>query len=210
MEIVLASHNVHKIRELRDLFKALLNNQKHDLVSLLNFPQYKPPSECGATFQESAQMKAEHAAKTFNKWVLADDSGLVVPAVCDPSSPLSKFYAGDDATDSENKKKLMDALQGTSGLDRAAYYECCLVLASPEGIQKTVTGICEGYIVEEERGRHGFGYDAVFAKHDYEKTFAELDETAKNRISHRRKAFEKMALHLESSKPRTSRKTVKA
>ena len=211
MEIVIASHNVHKIKEIRDLFKALLR-QPPDLTSLLNYPHYTPPPYQGKTLQENAETKAIHAAKTLNKWVLADDSGLVVPALSDPNNlqaNLSKYFAGDDATDSENIRKLLQELQNRSGLERAAYYECCLALASPDEVKKVATGICEGYISTEESGRKGFGYDGVFAKHDYEKTFAELDETAKNRISHRRKAFEKLALYLESPKPRPPKGTPK-
>lgn len=85
-----------------------------------------------------------------------------------------------------------------SDIDRSAYFECCLVIASPEGIKKTVSGLCEGTILEEERGRNGFGYDPLFMKNDYDKAFAELDESTKNRISHRRKAIEKLLTTLET------------
>jgi XTP/dITP diphosphohydrolase len=195
MEIVIASHNVHKIRELRELFKLLM---PCDVFSLLDFPAYQLPLQEGETFQEHAEAKAVHAAKALGKWVLADDSSLVVPAL---GGVMSKFYAGDDATDTENRRKVLKDLKGiTSELDRAAYYECCLALASPDGLKKSVTAISEGQVSFEERGRNGFGFDAIFLKNDYEKTFAELDEQTKNRVSHRRKAFEKLSLFLESNK----------
>jgi XTP/dITP diphosphohydrolase len=89
-------------------------------------------------------------------------------------------------------------LQGKSDLERSAYLECALALAHDQKVQKCVTGICEGIIVEKEKGRNGFGYDAIFRKHDYDKTFAELDEAVKIRVSDRRKAFEKLALYLET------------
>ena len=82
-------------------------------------------------------------------------------------------------------------------LERAAYYECCLALVSPDGYERCFSGICEGQILTEERGRHGFGYDSLFQKHDYEKSFGEIDESTKNRISHRRKAFDKLVTALE-------------
>lgn len=196
MEIVIASKNVHKIREFREILSHI---EDTDVTSLLNFPDYKPSEETGVTFEENAKAKAVDAARALNKWVLADDSGLVVPSLKGEPGISSRRYAGDDATDAENRLKLLEAMKGKSDLERSAYYECCLVLASPDGeIKKFVRGICEGYLIEEERGQNGFGYDALFVKHDYDKTFAELEESVKNRISHRSKAIEKILPALES------------
>lgn len=195
MEIVLATSNSHKIREFKDMFKHFPHLE---LLSLHQFPHYQLPEEVGKTFQENAILKAEHAAKALNKWVLADDSGLVVPALKGEPGVFSSRYAGLDATDADNRKKLLKNMQHLEDLARSAYFECCLAIASPEGLKKCVIGNCEGYILEHERGRNGFGYDALFIKHDYDKTFAELDEGTKNRISHRRKAFERLTLFLEN------------
>lgn len=195
MEIVLGSHNLHKIRELRAMFKSL----KHiDCLSLLNFPDYVPLSESLPTLQEIAEAKALHAAKTLNKWVLADDSGLFVPALNGAPGVHSRRYACDDATDLENRQKLLNAMEGMEELKRSAYYECCLVLASPTGVVKTVTAQCQGCIAVMEKGRNGFGYDSLFVKSEYDRTFAEIEETTKNRISHRFKAFEKLLPTLEA------------
>lgn len=188
MEIVIASNNLHKIREFREMLKPL----GLDVISLLNFPNYQPPPEEASSFLENAKKKAEHAAQHLDKWVLADDSGLVVPALNGDPGVRSRRYAGDDATDSENRKKLLDAMKSMSGFHRIAYFECSLVLASKNGIKKAVTGTCDGHIITEEKGRNGFGYDPIFVKNEYEKTFAELEESTKNRISHRRKAFDKL------------------
>ncbi|HLB52283.1 MAG TPA: non-canonical purine NTP pyrophosphatase, partial [Chlamydiales bacterium] len=79
-----------------------------------------------------------------------------------------------------------------------AYFECAIALASPQGLQKVTSGTCEGTLQIKERGGGGFGYDPLFIKHGYSKTFAELDEATKNRISHRRKALDKMLLQLET------------
>jgi XTP/dITP diphosphohydrolase len=81
---------------------------------------------------------------------------------------------------------------------RFASFECVITLASPEGDIRSFQGSCEGVIVEEAKGRNGFSYDSVFKKHEYSKTFAELDEDIKNRISHRRKAFDKVSLFLQT------------
>lgn len=189
MEIIIASRNVHKIREFRDMFKAV---KDFDISSLLHFPDYQPVEETGTTFQENALLKGHHAAAALNKWVLADDSGLVVPRLQGAPGIYSRRYAGIDASDADNRKKLLQEMRNFSGMDRAAFFECALILCGPDGTEKSVTGICEGYILTEERGSNGFGYDSLFVKNDYDKTFAELNETIKNRISHRHKAFEKI------------------
>lgn len=197
MQIVIASHNVHKIRELREMLKSYKELKHLDVLSLLNFPDYELPPEDGSSFKENAEIKALDAANKLSKWVLADDSGLVVPALQGEPGVYSARYAGLEATDAENRQKLLQKMQGLQDIDRTGYFECWLSLASPEGIKKTVCGSCEGMILNEERGRHGFGYDPLFIKHDYDKTFAELDEQTKNRISHRRKAIEKLISALE-------------
>lgn len=195
MEIVLASTNLHKIRELREMLKIFPHL---DVLSLHNFPQYVPPAEVGKNFKENAILKAEHASKELQKMVLSDDSGLVVPNLGGLPGVNSKRYAGDDATDAENRHKLLEALQGKKEHERTAYFECVLAISRPSHKIKCFSAICEGMIANDERGRNGFGYDPLFIKNDYDKTFAELDEATKNRVSHRRKAFEKLMVFLES------------
>lgn len=200
MELIIASHNVHKIRELRDMLKSYKELKFLDVQSLLNFPEYAAPPENSLSFKDNAEIKAAHAAKTLGQWVLADDSGLVVPSLNGEPGIYSARYAGSEATDAENRLKLLDKMQNLQDIERTGYFECWLALASPEGIKKSVCGTCEGLILHEERGRHGFGYDSLFIKHDYDKTFSELDEQTKNRISHRRKALEKLLPALEMLK----------
>ncbi len=196
MKLIIASRNVHKIREIRAMLK---DSKKWDLFSLVDFPEYTPPEETGATFEENAILKATHAAQSLNAFVLADDSGLVIPALDGAPGVRSARYAGEGATDKDNRKKLLEAMEGLTEESRDGYFECCIALASPDGLEKSVSGRCEGRIIEEERGGQGFGYDSLFMKHDYSKTFAELEEDMKNRISHRRKALDKILLHLENS-----------
>jgi XTP/dITP diphosphohydrolase len=195
MELVIASSNLHKIRECRSMLKAVSGL---DVLSLLDFPHYKPLEETGKTFEENAVQKAVHAAAALQKLVLADDSGVVVPAINGAPGVFSARYAGNEATDAENRRKLLKEMASLADQDRNAYFECCLALAAPDGLKKCVHGICEGTITTEERGSLGFGYDPVFIKYEYSKTFAELDEDTKNRISHRRKAFDKILPSLES------------
>ncbi len=197
MEFVLATHNKQKVRE----FKEMLKPYSHlEILTLHQFPTYAPPEETGATFKENAQLKAEHAARTLRCWVLSDDSGLVVPALGGEPGVKSRRFSGDNPTDYENCQHLLEKMSQLKDEDRLAYYECSLAIASPDGIQKCVNATCEGFIVKELRGANGFGYDPLFLKSDYEKTFGELDEHTKNRISHRRKAFERIAIFLENLK----------
>ena len=126
-----------------------------------------------------------------------DDSGLVVPALEDQPGVRSARYAGDTASDKENRVKLINALDPIPENERIGYYFCALAFASPDGIQMQVKGSCEGSLLSKPRGSQGFGYDPLFLKYDYNKTFAEIDEETKNRISHRRKALDKLTPALE-------------
>lgn len=195
MELVIASRNVHKIREFRAMLKVF---PKLDVLSLLDFPTYQAPPEEGPSFEEIVIQKATHAAKSLNKWALADDSGLVVPALQGRPGIYSARFAGDHATDAENRHKLLQEMVSFQDPHRQAYFECWIALASPTALQKCVRGVCEGNILLQEKGGKGFGYDALFMKHEYGKSFAELEENIKNRISHRRKALDKLETLLSS------------
>ncbi len=195
IQLVIASNNVHKIHEFRTM---LHNLQCFDVYSLKDFPTYQPPEETGNTFEENAIIKATHAAKTLGIWAIGDDSGLIVPALNGQPGVYSSRFAGKDATDKENRKKLLSMMETFSDEQRNAYFECCIAFASPTSLIKSTCAICEGKILTQERGGNGFGYDPLFVKHDYGKTFAELEPSVKNKISHRRKAFDKIICTLES------------
>lgn len=195
MQLIIASRNVHKIRELRSMLKLY----KHfDVLSLLDFPHYQPLPENHHSLETNAAQKAAHAAQTLGQWAIADDTGLVVPALQGAPGVLSARYAGPTATDGDNRKKLLSAMKHLTDPDRQAYFECWIAIASPQSLKKCVRGVCEGTIADTEKGGKGFGYDSLFVKYEYGKTFAEIDEILKNRISHRRKAFDKLHLYLES------------
>lgn len=195
IKLVIASTNIHKIREFRSMLKHLPHL---DLLSLCDFPSYRSLEETGKTFEENAISKAVDAAQKLNLLALADDSGLVVPSLNGAPGVYSARYAGNDASDFDNRKKLLQEMQSLESDRRNCYFSCAIALASPEGLLKVVQGSCEGMIATQEKGGSGFGYDPLFIKHGYSKTFAELEESIKNRISHRRKALDKMILFLES------------
>lgn len=195
LTLVIASRNLHKIREFREMFRGM---KSVELLSLLDFPHYVPPEETGTTFKENALIKARDAAKVLKQWAFADDSGLIIPRLKNSPGVYSRRYAGEEASDRDNRHKLLQEMKELTGEERSAYFECCLALCTPEGIEKCVSARCEGHILTEERGGNGFGYDSLFVKNGYDKTFAELDESVKNRISHRQKALEKLLPVVES------------
>lgn len=195
IELVLATSNSHKVREIREMLKGFSGIE---VLSLSAFPDYTPPEETGATFEENAELKAKSAAKALGKWVLADDSGLVVPSLNGDPGIRSARYAGEESTDADNRKKLLEQMKGMNEEERAAMMVCCAVLASPDGEVHSGKGVAEGTILDTPRGGSGFGYDCLFLKNDYGKTFAELDEATKNRISHRRKAIDRLHNDLET------------
>jgi XTP/dITP diphosphohydrolase len=192
--LVLATGNLHKVRELRLMLKTL---PLLDVLSLADFPQYRAPEETGVTFEENAILKATHAATTLNHWTLSDDSGLIVPALQGAPGVYSARYAGRDATDADNRKKLLEEMKDFPEENRVAYQECWLALASSRGVEKIVSGICEGTLLRQEKGGSGFGYDPLFVKTGYGKSFSELGEAVKIRISQRRRAFDKMLPFLQ-------------
>ena len=196
MEFVIATQNLHKILELKAMLRIRFSDL--DILSLRDFPNFAMPAETGTSFAENAEIKALHTAKATGLTSIGDDSGLVVPALNGEPGLFSRRYAGEKATDKENRNKLIEKLKSIAEEERFAYFECALSVATPDGTVKTVRGISEGHLLLESRGRGGFGYDPLFMKHDYNKTFAELDEDIKNRISHRRKAFDKLIPTIES------------
>lgn len=186
--LIIASENLGKFYEFKDFFLDL----PLDLVSLRDkqFANYTAPKEEGSSFEKNAIQKALSAAKALNNWAIGDDSGLVVPMLKEKSPGMrSARYAGDQATDKENRTLLLNNMKHLNGDNRFAYFECSIALASPEKVVFSTTQRVEGFISENERGRNGFGYDSLFIKHGYNKTFAEVDQFVKNSISHRKKVI---------------------
>ena len=153
--------------------------------------------EDGLTFHANARKKALYAADFTGKMAVADDSGLVVDALSGEPGIFSARYAGENATDEENIEKLLVKLAEVPKESRTARFVCTIAVAMPGELLGIFEGTCSGLIGTEPRGDNGFGYDPVFVKTDYGKTFAELPHDVKNRISHRVRAFEKAAVIIE-------------
>jgi XTP/dITP diphosphohydrolase len=148
-------------------------------------PPPLPPPEPGATFAENAREKALAYAAETGLWTIADDSGLEVDALGGLPGVLSARFAGPNATDADNNAKLLAELAGVPGPDRTGRYVAVVVVAAPGSVLLEARGTCEGRLLEEPVGSGGFGYDPLFLVPGCGRTFAELTEEDKCRISHR-------------------------
>jgi XTP/dITP diphosphohydrolase len=183
MRIILASRNDGKLRELRALLADLP-------VTLESQAEHNVPSaeETGTTFIENAIIKARAVASATGLAALADDSGLVVPALNGAPGIYSARYAGKQGDDDANNRKLVSKLRGIE--DRRAYFYCAMALLqfAQDPTPIVVTAAWHGEIVDEAAGANGFGYDPHFFLADRGKTSAQLPAAVKNQISHRGQA----------------------
>lgn len=190
MKIVFATSNKGKLREAGEIFKGF------EIEPVSSFPAWKAPDETGKTFLQNAVIKAEAAAAAAEgRTVLADDSGLVIPALNGAPGIFSARFSK-EGTSIANRKKLLGELSGIS--ERTAFFVCSAVLIFPDKTLIAAEGKCCGRIIDDERGENGFGYDPVFVPDGFDKTLAELSEEEKNALSHRGKAFGKLIRVLET------------
>ena len=183
--LVIGSRNKKKLLELQDL----LGDLPVELTDLSPWPDVPDVEETGQTFEENARLKAIGYAKAVGEWVLAEDSGLVVPALKGRPGVYSARYAGTHGDDAANNRKLLAELAPLPDDRRAAYYVCVAALVSPSGeVTAVAEGCCHGMIVKEPRGTGGFGYDPLFEVAEYHRTFGELSLRVKQALSHRARA----------------------
>ncbi len=196
-EIVVATGNQGKLREIRNLLVEL----PIVLKSLADCTDVKMPVEEGKSFAENARQKAMAVLGKTGGWVLADDSGLVVPYLNGEPGIYSARYAGVDVDDRENNLYLLAKLENIPVTQRRAWFVCVMVLAAPSGEIYQFEGRCEGRIATAMQGSEGFGYDPLFLlMPDFTKTMAEISLPEKQRISHRGKALSKLKTWLLDQK----------
>jgi XTP/dITP diphosphohydrolase len=188
LRLLLASSNPGKLREYRELAEG--SALALDLIP--NFRDLAPFDEAAPTFGENAAGKALHYSRFTGEMVLADDSGLVVPALGGAPGVHSARYAGPDATDAECVSKLLHEMEGREGDERRARFVCVIVIARQGRVFAVVSDFVEGLLAKSPGGRNGFGYDPVFFCPELGHTFAEALPDEKNRRSHRAKAFRKL------------------
>jgi XTP/dITP diphosphohydrolase len=196
-KVVLATHNLGKLRELR----ALLSETSLECKSLAEYRVPEVP-ETGQTFLENALIKARNACRYSGLPSIADDSGLMVDCLQGAPGVHSARFAGEKATDSDNLKKLLGAVREFSAEERTARFQCAMVYLHSESDPSPLisVGTWEGRINMTERGCHGFGYDPVFFVIGLKRTSAELEPQEKNRLSHRGQALRQLVEQLQKER----------
>jgi len=183
---LLATTNKGKLREFRSLLSGWI--PETEILSLGHFPPMDPPAETGDTFQENARIKAKYySLKAKGIFVVAEDSGLVVPVLNGEPGVRSSRYAGPNATDRENLEHLLYQLTGRA--NRVAFFFTAGVVAMDGKILFECQGRVNGEILKAARGNRGFGYDPVFYHPELNRSFAQISSEEKNRVSHRGQAM---------------------
>ncbi|WP_024789431.1 RdgB/HAM1 family non-canonical purine NTP pyrophosphatase [Lebetimonas sp. JH292] len=183
MKIVLASSNKGKVREIKEILKDFEIIPYTDLIEPFEI------EENGKTFKENAIIKVKAVAEKLPEFlVMADDSGISVPALGGIPGIYSARFAGSEASDKDNLKKLISELKKRNIKKTPAFYTAAIAIASPYGIF-TTHGFMHGDVIDEAKGDKGFGYDPMFIPKGFDNTLGELDEKIKQKISHRTKAL---------------------
>ena len=190
-KLVISTSNENKVKEI----KALLSHLNLEVISKdkLDIEKFQV-IEDGETLEENSLKKAKALKDRVNYMVLADDSGLFVDSLNGEPGVHSSRYSGEEGRDDLNNIKLLKNLENK---DRSAYFKAVISLISEEGEIYTAEGKCSGSISHFPKGNNGFGYDPLFIPTGYDKSFAELDEDIKNKISHRGKALEELKIIIE-------------
>lgn len=198
--IVLGTRN----RKKREEIVEILSDLGLEFADLSEYPQAVEVVEDRDTFEGNARKKASEQALALKEWVLAEDSGLVVPALGGRPGVYSARYAGKQGDDEANNDRLLAELAPLPDDRRAAHYVCTAALADPKGeIRALVEGRCHGMIIRERRGTGGFGYDPLFLIPEYHRTFGELSSRVKHALSHRARALAQLRPVLRQIFPST-------
>ena len=193
----MATSNPGKLREYREL----ADGQSVQLESVSGFSALAPFDESADTFAENSAGKALYYSRFTSEPVIADDSGLVVPALGGAPGVYSARYAGPDASDADRVTKLLAEMRCKTGSDRRARFVCVLTLAQAGRAIAVLSDTVEGALANESRGTGGFGYDPIFYLEKLGKTYAEISQQEKNEYSHRGRAFRKLLQFLLTSDP---------
>ena len=186
-QLVVATKNKKKLSEIKDILKCM----DLKLLSLDTYKNVPRIIENGKTFQENAIKKAVKLASFTGQLCLGEDSGLCVNALGGAPGIYSARFSGRDKSDIKNNLKLLRLLKDMPASERKAYYVCAVALADKSGLIGAVEGRCSGLIAFEPKGSAGFGYDPLFYIPKYKKTFAQLGEKIKHKMSHRYYALKK-------------------
>jgi XTP/dITP diphosphohydrolase len=188
MELLVATRNKKKLQEIKEILKGDLK-----ITSLADYQAVPRIVENGKTFKENAAKKALKISRFFRKLTLGEDSGLCVDVLALRPGVYSSRFAGKGKSDRKNNLKLLHLLEGVPLKKRKAHYICAVALADENGLLGVVEGRCDGLIAFSLKGHRGFGYDPLFLIPSYGKTFGQLGERIKHKMSHRYHALQKAA-----------------
>jgi len=188
MKLVFATHNPNKLREVQALLPSAI-----ELMSLTDIGCHDDIPETEPTIEGNALLKARFVKVNYGYNCFADDTGLEVNSLGGAPGVYSARYAGPENDAQANMSKLLGALNNQN--DRNAHFKTVVALSLDDD-EHLFTGICEGVITTEQKGADGFGYDPIFLPNGYDETFAQMNQEAKGRISHRGKAIAKLVAFL--------------
>jgi len=193
-QILIASTNRHKAEEIKKIFKF----PEIRFVSLEKYEDIPEAIEDGKTFKDNALLKAKHYFRHTQIPVIADDSGLVVPALNGEPGIHSARYADEQSDYDKNNALLLSRMENLTGDQRFAFFVCVVVYFDGKSVIFS-EGRAEGEIIDQLKGNGGFGYDPLFYYPEVEKTFAEMDSEEKNQVSHRFRALQGLREKLRKS-----------
>lgn len=183
-QIVFATNNKNKLREIREIMSDL-----YEVLSLDDIGCHEEIVEDAETIEGNAKIKADFVTNKYHVDCFADDTGLEVEALNGAPGVYSARYAGEHCSYQDNVNKMLNAMKGKT--NRKAAFRTVIAL-NLDGKSYTFEGRCDGQIVESQRGTDGFGYDPIFMPDGFNQTFAEMSHEEKNAISHRGRATQKL------------------
>jgi XTP/dITP diphosphohydrolase len=189
-KLLVASNNAHKIDEIKKILSDIPNLK---IVSLKEENIFIDVEETGTTLEENALLKAKEIHAVSGLPVISDDTGLFVAELNNEPGVYSARYSGENATYGDNCNKLIAKLTEKGLIESPAYFKAVICYIDDKGNEKKFEGIINGKVTAEMRGEKGFGYDPLFVPDGMNKTFAELSDEEKNKISHRGLAVQKFA-----------------
>lgn len=195
MKLLIATGNPDKLVEMQTLLDGICQVVTKEQIGLKDFDVL----EDGETLEANALKKARTLFEASGMPSVSDDTGLFVDILGGQPGVYSARYAGELCSYADNRAKLLKALEGKEAQDRSAYFKTVVCFVDALGQARMFEGICPGTITKEEKGHAGFGYDSIFKPDEAEATFAQMDQDAKNAISHRGRALKAFAAYLEES-----------
>ena len=196
MKVVIATHNRDKMKEIQGAIRDL----GWEVISLYDFPDIRKIEENGKTLEENALIKAREVFEKTGLPTISDDTGLEVDALDGAPGVYTARYAGEDCSYSDNVNKMLKEMSKVPMPNRGALFKTVMVFKD-ENTELIVEGVVKGKISRESRGDDGFGYDPIFYVTEYDKTFAEMTMSEKNKISHRGNAINNLINSIKQNCP---------